>query len=562
MRPSAGGLGIAALLLLLAAPVLAAPQVVTLGEGDPAADPVAACGELAASPYEDGWSGRGHSDEQIYLDGALPACEAALKASPDSPEAAAWLARVYALVGRAAEAAPLLESAVDGGNPFAAYVLSHLLSNRLYDGVDDDEDRARDLLRQAADGGFVPAEAELAAQYEAGGEIGPDYAGALPLYQAAADKGEPGSIYKVGYFYQNGLGTDQDYGKAMQWFQKAADAGEPRGWDGIGQLYQFGQGVEVDNAKAAEAYQHGADANEPMSETALAYFYEQGIGVDKDYDRSFALLTDAADQDYGPGQAALALHYLYGEGTAIDNDRALELSWAAANQQVAYAEGVLGYLYAEGLGASRDLDAALGHFQKGAAGGDQFSADRVTMTETELACEDAAGSQYETGGSSHGLDFAAMDVEAAITACEAATAANPPSLGDKVWLGRAYVKAERYDDGVPLLQQGIDGSNALAQATYADLLMSGTGVEQDQAAAVTLYQSAADADFAPAQFALGSAYAEGSGVSVDADKARELFRKAADAGIGEAQDQLDALETRPDAPSQQLSGFGREGLAY
>ena len=59
--------------VLLLAPglALADPKVVSVG-GDATADsdPVAACGALAASPYETGWGGRGLADAQIFLDGA------------------------------------------------------------------------------------------------------------------------------------------------------------------------------------------------------------------------------------------------------------------------------------------------------------------------------------------------------------------------------------------------------------------------------------------------------------------------------------------------------------
>ncbi len=561
MRTSGGFWGIAAL-LLLAMPALAAPQAVTLGAGDPVADPVAACGELAASPYESGWAGRGHTDAQIYLDGALTACEAAAQASPDSAETATWLARVYTLVGRAIEAAPLLDGAAPAGNRLAAYLLSHLLSGSAGNDVESDDDRAKELLKQASDAGFAPAETELAATYETGADIGPDYPGALKLYQLAAAQNEPTAIYKLGYFYQNGLGTDQDYAKAMQLFQQAADAGEPLGWNGIGQLWQLGQGVAQDNARAIEAYQHGADAGEKMAETALAYFYEQGLGVEKDYDKSFALLTDAAAQDYGFAQASLALHYLYGEGTAVDADHAYPLAWAAVNQQVNYAEGILGYMLAEGLGTPRDLDEALEHFQTGAAGGDQFSADRVSITEAEIACADQAGSQYESSTQPHGLDFVAIDAGAAISACEAAVAANSTSVGDKVWLGRAYARAERYDEALPLLQQGIEAGSGLAQVTYGDLQMSGIGMAQDQAAAVKLYRAAGDAEFPLAQYALGVIYANGMGVPADPQVALGWFRKAYDAGMEEAQQQIDLLSKAPSTTQTDLSGFGREGLTY
>ena len=49
--------------LLATGPALADPKVVSVGSDATAdQDPVAACGALAASPYEVGWSGRGLAD--------------------------------------------------------------------------------------------------------------------------------------------------------------------------------------------------------------------------------------------------------------------------------------------------------------------------------------------------------------------------------------------------------------------------------------------------------------------------------------------------------------------
>ena len=557
-------LGLAAA-MLIAAPVLAVPKVVALGGGDTSAsDPVIACGSLAASPYESGWEGKGVAeDDQVFLDGAQTACEAALAAAPDSAEARAWLGRVYILVGRAADAATLLDGAASAGSLFAAYLLSGILDNVVLDGVEDDSDRAVDLLKQASDGGFLPAETALAKRYELGDGVDAVAQEALRLYSAASDGGDGFATYKLGTFHQGGFGVDVDYGLAMTLFQQAADAGEPLGWDGIGQLYQFGQGVEMDYAKAAEAYQRGADQGEMMSETALAYLYEQGLGVTQDPSKSFALLSDAASQNYGMAQAALSIHYLFGEGTPVDANKALALAWAAQTKSVNYAEGILGFMYAEGLGTDRDLSSALFHFQAGSQGGDEYSTSRIPVTETEIACEDAAGSQYEPGGVGHGLDFDAIDAETAIAACQAALEVNATSVGDKVWLARAYVKAGQVADAVPLLEEGVGAGNVLAQTLYADLLVAGNGVDADSARALELYQSAADKNFAPAQFTLGDIYAAGSIVPADPKAALEWYRKALDFGIDAAADEIARLEAGPvDSQSIDLSGFGREGPGY
>src|SRR6185436_17101399 len=105
MRGRARYLGLSLALALFAAPAAAAPKVVTLGTDTSAdANDAEHCRALAAAPFEQGKPG-GVSDDQIFLDAALTACEAARAAKPESAEVATWLCRVYLLVGRAPDAA-------------------------------------------------------------------------------------------------------------------------------------------------------------------------------------------------------------------------------------------------------------------------------------------------------------------------------------------------------------------------------------------------------------------------------------------------------------------------
>ncbi len=559
-------------LLLATGPALAEPKVVSVG-GDATAerDPVAACGALAASPYEAGWSGRGLADAQIFLDGAEAACEAAVEAVPDSAEAKTWLARVRILTGHATTAVPLLEAANSAGNGFAAYLLSQLLGSTVSNGVEPDDDRAFSLLQQASAAGFAPAEADMADRYTAGTGVTQDLGEAFRLYRSASGHGLGHGAYMAGYFYQDGQGTDVDYSQAAEAFHRAIDLGDPAGWYGLGQLSELGQGVEADYTKAAEAYQRGADAGEKMSETSLAYLLGQGLGVEKNEGKAFVLLSDAANQQYGVAQANLAIAYLFGQGTTVDVGKALDLGLAANSQHVATAAGIVGYMYAEGIGTGRDLGLALQYFEEGAKAGDKYSTDRVAMTQVELGCADQAGSQYEPGGASHGIEYSAIEPDAAIAACEAALAQNPSSVGDKVWLARAYIAAERYRDAVPLLEEGVAAGNPLAQSTYADLLIDGSGddgsgLAADTARALQLYQSAAAQDFGPAQLALGDLYLEGDLVTADLSVAAEWFRKASRNGVADADNRLSELQNSaapPVAPSGDLAvGFGRAGPAY
>lgn len=547
--------------LLLASPLLAAPSVKILGVST-SGDAVGNCGLLAASPYEAARPGAGVEDDEIFLNGAIAACEAAVTEIPDSDLAHAWLGRVYLLAGRLNEATALLSRAGEAGNPFADYLLSRALELGAAEfsseaGAND----AFDLLVRAADGGFPPAASDLGRRHETGNGFEIDYVEAARFYQIASDGGVGFATYKLGSFYQGGFDVDVDYGRAARLFELAAEQGEPLGYYGLGQLQEFGQGVPLDSAKAAEFYQLGADGGEKMSQTALAYFYEQGIGVPQDYGKSFELLKSASAQDWGFAHAALSIHYLFGQGTEVDEVKAYELAWAAQFKGIVYADGVLGYLFENGLGTVRDLASALQHFQDGANGGDQYSADQIAGVETEMACLDAAGSTYEPGSSGHGVAFDAIDAPSAIDACDAAISINPQPVGNKVWLARAYVKAGRYEDAVPLLEQGIAAGNVLAHGVYGDMLFRGDGVATDPQRAVALYE-AVSASFAPAQFALGVAYAEGVGVEADRGKALEFLRLAEGAGVPGAAEQIAALEPGTEMREVDLSGFGREGPGY
>jgi len=551
-----------ALALGLAAPALAAPEVVLLGGGGGAADPVAACGDAAASPFEPGRDGRGVSDQQIFLGEAVALCEAALAAAPDSAAVKTWLARTYVLVGRREEAKPLLDSAIEAGNAFAGYLLANVkfAESWLYP-----PEEGIDLLAWAADDDFAPALSALALRYETGKDLGTDYAAALGLYERAVAQGDGFAAYKLGDFYQYALSVAADPARAMTFYEQALALGEPLGYFGLGQLHEYGVGVPQDYEAAAGFYQQGADAGEKMAQTSLAYLYEQGVGVAQDFDKSFALLTSAATKNWGFAEAALSIHYLYGQGTPVDPGKALRFAQLAVQNDVAYAHGILGYLYSEALGTERNLYLAADHFGQGAAQGDQYSADRLPVAEAELACQTAAGDPHEVKIYAPGVSWDELDPDTAIPACEAAVALNPEEVGDMVWLGRAYAKAERFADAVPLLEQGVTAGNPLAQLIMGDMLLAGAGVDEDPAAGLALFEAAAAQDFGPAQYGLGLAHAAGwGGLAPDPQAALEWFRKARDNDVDEATEQIALLAGGGSggAVAVDMAGFAREGPRY
>jgi TPR repeat protein len=540
--------------LLMAGSALAEPEVTQLGTAT-GADPLTQCGDLAASRWEPGRDGRGVEDDQVFIDGALAACEAALADNPDSTEAMTWLARVYILAGRREDAKPLLQAAAEAGSAFAPYLL-HRIDGIL--GMLGDPSQAPDLLAMAVDRGFAPAQSDLAERYETEGG---DIFEAHRLFQLAADQGHAYATLKLGMYARYGWVAEVDYAAAADLYQRAIDLGEPKAYFELGQLYEQGQGFAQDYLRAAELYQQGADLGDEWSQTQLAYLYEYGLGVTKDFDKSFTLLRAAEPSGYGYALAALSLHYMLGQGTEIDNDRAYELAWAAQRKNIVYAEGLLGYLFQYGLGTVRDLSSALFHYQEGSTKGDQYSTDQIPNIEALLACQDAAGSPYEPGGTGRGLAFDLIDPEVAIPACENATAIDSYAIGNFVWLARAYARAERYQDAVPLLEQGIADGNVLAHVVMGDLLMAGAGVDQDPARAVSLYEAVAK-DFGLAQYSLGVAYRLGIGVPEDREQALHWLRMAQSFGVIEADAEINGILAEADSNAIDLSGFGREGPGY
>ena len=90
--------------------------------------------------------------------------------------------------------------------------------------------KARPLLRKAAEAGNADAMYHLGGLYE-GGFIGvrgaQAEAKAREWYQKAADAGNDSGHVRLGRVLRVRMGRfAQDYGKARQWYQKAADAGD------------------------------------------------------------------------------------------------------------------------------------------------------------------------------------------------------------------------------------------------------------------------------------------------------------------------------------------------
>ena len=80
-------------------------------------------------------------------------------------------------------------------------------------------------LHKAADAGDAMARYNLATLYAKGGEISQDNARAADLYRLAAESGHFPSQARLGHLYANGIGVVKDRVSAFAWLSLAAGHG-------------------------------------------------------------------------------------------------------------------------------------------------------------------------------------------------------------------------------------------------------------------------------------------------------------------------------------------------
>lgn len=145
------------------------------------------------------------------------------------------------------------------GDPEASYELGLMLRDGT--GVTADADGALELLRKAAEAGYVPAMAPLSIAY-ASAHTAVSVQRATFWAGQADQQGDPHGTYILGYEHSRGwLGGDESYSSAlaMQLYRKAADGGVCVAFDGIADLYAEGRGVPRDGGAAREWHARGND---------------------------------------------------------------------------------------------------------------------------------------------------------------------------------------------------------------------------------------------------------------------------------------------------------------
>ncbi len=183
---------------------------------------------------------------------------------------------------------------------------------------------------------------------------------ALFAYRDAASGGYAPAQNELGKIYQFGLlEIDQDSKQALQWYLKAASAdpnktnsgekGYAPAQNNIGKMYLVGDGVRKDSKEAFKWYQMAAAQDNAESQFYLGLLYYNGEGVNQDVKEAFKWYQMAAAQDYPEAQNTLAYMYLEGKGVPANPEMGRRLFFSSAQQGNAIAQVNIAQMFEEGV---------------------------------------------------------------------------------------------------------------------------------------------------------------------------------------------------------------------
>ena len=234
------------------------------------------------------------------------------------------------------EAVKWFQKAADAGSNPAQLNLARLLFLGA-EGVPKDEEKARFLLRTAAEAGYAPAQAQLGSAVEslaARSESKAQTAEARDWYEKAAAQNQPDGMLALARFYDGGLGgLAASPAKAFDLCFRAAQAGSAVAMNEMGVRYQKGAGVRQDPVAAIGWFTRGAQHGQPAALVNLGNCYEVGSGVLQDFDQAGRNYSAGARLGFGPAEFLLGQMIEQGKGTAVNLAHAYVLYTRAGAQQ-------------------------------------------------------------------------------------------------------------------------------------------------------------------------------------------------------------------------------------
>ena len=126
---------------------------------------------------------------------------------------------------------------------------------------------------------------------------------AMIYISEAANMGYVKAEAALGGDFGAGAGVPLDLVKARYWLQKAADQGHAASQVELGEFYEIAEGGPPDIEKAIHYFELSAAQHTPRAERDLGLAYELGLGVAHDRAKAIALLRRAATDDQRLGSS-------------------------------------------------------------------------------------------------------------------------------------------------------------------------------------------------------------------------------------------------------------------
>lgn len=349
-------------------------------------------------------------------------------------------------------------------------------------GVIVNEEKALELIRQAADNGYHRAQYQLGCRYESGDGVQRDYAVAAKWYCKAAEQStDYRYAQKLGEVYKKGLGVTKDYDEAIKWYHKAVES-----LDSAANEYELAQMYEF-AAKYTEAvkwYRKAAGRGFSDAQCKLGDMYRFGRGVDTNFDEEVKWYRKAAEQDNAKAQYFLALDLCISSDCSWSGE---PMDWLRKAGENGYpdAQLELGSIYVKGI---KEDCIAIDPVESAKWYGLAEKSYRMTAENGNVVAQKKLGLMYYKG------DGVVQDFEEAFK-----------------WINKAAL-----------------GGNCDAQYYLGNCYMQGQGVSQNYMEAVKWYREASERGHAAAQNAIGCMYKNGMGVIHDYKEAMAWFIKSAE----------------------------------
>lgn len=151
-------------------------------------------------------------------------------------------------------------------------------------GVVQNDRKAAEFFRAAADQGFVPAQAKLGYCCLFGVGVPINLNQGFELSMLAAKQGNVEGMNNVGYCYMHGKGVQKNTGRAIEYYRKAADLGYSVAQWNLGLCYEKGDGVPKDVNTAISYYRKAADQGDEDSRKRIRILEKGSVEIGKSLD--------------------------------------------------------------------------------------------------------------------------------------------------------------------------------------------------------------------------------------------------------------------------------------